>query len=89
MEIKTSYKDWFPRMCEYGFIEGQYFNLLKNERVQTEGNRTVTREIIDHQLSIDMAKQICMIQRTDIGKKCREYFDESISVHSDETVQPL
>ena len=29
-----------------------------------------------HQLSIDMAKEICMLQRTDIGKRCREYFLE-------------
>ena len=25
LEIKTAYKDWFPRMCEYGFIEGEDF----------------------------------------------------------------
>ena len=29
--IKTAYKDWFPRMCEYGFTEGEDFNPLKNE----------------------------------------------------------
>ena len=31
---------------------------------------------IDHQLTIEMAKEICMIQRTEIGKRCREYFLE-------------
>ena len=25
LEVKTAYKDWFPRMCEYGFTEGQDF----------------------------------------------------------------
>ena len=25
LEIKTAYKDWFPRMCEYGFTEGKDF----------------------------------------------------------------
>ena len=29
--IKTAYKDWFPRMCEYGFAEGEDFNTLKND----------------------------------------------------------
>lgn len=23
LEVKTAYKDWFPRMCEYGFTEGE------------------------------------------------------------------
>jgi antA/antB antirepressor domain protein len=32
--IDTRYNDWFPRMCEYGFIEGRDYNLLKNEQVQ-------------------------------------------------------
>ena len=45
LEVKTAYKDWFPRMCEYGFTEGQDFNPLKNEQVQIEGGRAVTRHI--------------------------------------------
>lgn len=36
LEVKTAYKDWFPRMCEYGFTEGEDFNPLKIERVQNE-----------------------------------------------------
>ena len=74
LEIKTAFKDWFPRMAEYGFETGKDFNMLKNERVQMEGNREVRREIVDYQISVDMAKQICMIQRSDKGKRYREYF---------------
>lgn len=69
LEVKTAYKDWFPRMCEYGFTEGVDFNPLKFEQVQIEGNRSVSREIIDHQLTIDMAKELCMLQRSDKGKE--------------------
>ena len=74
LEVKTAYKDWFPRMCEYGFTEGTDFNLLKNEQVQIEGERTVTRHILDAALTIDMAKEICMIQRSEKGKQARQYF---------------
>ena len=74
LEVKTAYKDWFPRMCEYGFTEGEDFNSLKNEQVRTEGKRQVTREITDHQLTISMAKEICMIQRSEKGKQFRQYF---------------
>ena len=73
LEVQTAYKDWFPRMCEYGFEEGKDFNLLKNERVKMEGNRMVTREVNDHQITIAMAKELCMLQRTEKGKQCRQY----------------
>lgn len=74
LEVKTAYKDWFPRMCEYGFTEGHDFNPLKNEQVQIEGGRAVTRHILDAALTIDMAKEICMIQRSEKGKQARQYF---------------
>lgn len=73
LNIGTAFKDWFPRMCEYGFESEKDFNMLKNERVQIEGNREVRREITDYEITVDMAKQICMIQRTPEGKQCRQY----------------
>jgi anti-repressor protein len=73
LHIGTAFKDWFPRMCEYGFVEGTDFNMLKIERVQMEGSREVRREVTDCNISVDMAKQICMIQRTPEGKQCRQY----------------
>lgn len=74
LEVQTAYKDWFPRMCEYGFEEGKDFNLLKNERVKMEGNRMVAREVNDHQITIAMAKELCMLQRSEKGKQFRKYF---------------
>ena len=74
LNIGTAFKDWFPRMCEYGFEKERDFNMLKNERVQIEGKREVRREVTDYNISIDMAKQICMIQRTPEGKQIRQYF---------------
>ena len=67
LQVKTAYKDWFPRMCEYGFVEGRDFSSFLSE---SSGGRPA----VNHQLSIDMAKQLCMIQRTDIGRKFRQYF---------------
>ena len=48
LEVKTAFKDWFPRMCEYGFSENVDFNQLKNEQVRLEGKRQVKREIMDY-----------------------------------------
>lgn len=74
LEVKTAYKDWFPRMCEYGFTEGEDFNPLKNEQVRDEGSRQVTRQITDHAITIPMAKELCMLQRTEKGSFFRKYF---------------
>ena len=71
--IETPFRKWFPRMCEYGFTEGTDFNVDKNVRVQMEGEREVKREIEDFTISIDMAKELCMIQRTPEGKRVRQY----------------
>lgn len=74
LEVETEFRHWFPRMCEYGFAEGTDFNPFKNDRVQEEGNRQVKRAVDDAQLTIDMAKELCMIQRTEKGKEARRYF---------------
>lgn len=75
LEIKTRYTDWFKRMCEYGFTENSDF-VLVTQKCETNNPKNPTTEIINHQLTIDMAKEICMIQRSDIGRKCRQYFIE-------------
>lgn len=72
--VNTEYRHWFPRMCEYGFTEGQDFNPFKNDRVQNEGGRLVTRTVDDAQLTIEMAKEICMLQRNKRGEQAQKYF---------------
>ena len=64
--IGTAYKDWFPRMCEYGFEEGKDFCSKMSE---STGGRPST----DHQLTLSMAKELCMIQRTEQGREVRRY----------------
>ena len=67
LEVKTAFKDWFPRMCEYGFSEGVDFCSFLSES-------TGGRPAQDHQLTIEMAKEICMLQRNEKGKQARQYF---------------
>lgn len=68
LHIKTAFKDWFPRMCEYGFEEGKDFCSKMSETSEKGG-----RPAKDADISVDMAKQICMIQRTPEGKAVRQY----------------
>lgn len=67
LEVKTAFKDWFPRMCEYGFTEGIDFCSFLSES-------TGGRPAQDHQLTIEMAKEICMLQRNEKGRQARQYF---------------
>lgn len=70
LEVETPYTIWFPRMAEYGFAEGEDYvtNLL--DRSDGKAGKPKT----DHALTIDMAKELCMIQRTERGKQARQYF---------------
>jgi anti-repressor protein len=74
LEVGTDFRHWFPRMCEYGFAEGVDFNPVIFDQVQTEGSREVKRTVTDYELTIPMAKELCMIQRCDKGKMARQYF---------------
>lgn len=76
LNIGTQFKDWFPRMCEYGFIENVDFISLNFEQVQMEGTREVKRTMTDYEITVEMAKEIAMLQRSDAGRKVRQYFIE-------------
>ncbi|WP_102981442.1 antA/AntB antirepressor family protein [Chryseobacterium scophthalmum] len=69
LEVKTDFKDWMPRMLEYGFEEGLDFSSFLSE---SKGGRPAK----DYVLTIDTAKEIAMIQRTPKGKEARQYFIE-------------
>ena len=71
LEVKTKYKDWFPRMCEYGFSENKDFVTVAQKRATAQGNETT---YFDHLMKISMAKELSMIQRNEKGKQAREYF---------------
>lgn len=71
LEIKTKFTMWFERMAEYGFSENaDYKTCFPNLGSENHGGQNM----VDYEISIDMAKQICMIQRTDKGKQYRQYF---------------
>lgn len=70
LEVETPYRLWFPRMCEYGFSDGIDYTPYNFVHPQNH------QETTDHQLTIDMAKEIAMLQMTEKGKQARQYFIE-------------
>lgn len=75
LEVQTKYTDWFKRMCEYGFNENVDYRLVAQKR-ETNNPKNPFTTINDHEISIDMAKEISMIQRSEKGKQARQYFIE-------------
>lgn len=70
LNIGTKFATWFPRMTEYGFAEGiDYKTCYPNLGSENHGGQNM----VDYDITVDMAKQICMIQRTPEGKRCRQY----------------
>lgn len=69
LEVKTDFNNWLKRMLDFGFVEGEDFLSILTE---SKGGRPA----MEYYISIDMAKEICMIQRSEIGRKFRQYFIE-------------
>ena len=74
LEIGTQYDKWMERMIAYGFEENIDY-IIQSVNVQSQ-KRLRTYEQLDHIMTLDMAKEISMIQRSEIGKKFRKYFIE-------------
>ena len=76
LEVGTKYTQWFDEMTKYGFVENVDYSTLNELSEKKEGSRFVKRTIINHAMTLDMAKEISMIQRTEKGKQARLYFIE-------------
>ena len=68
LEISERFQSWFNRQLQYGFQENADYTGCK------EFNTLAKQELQDYQISVDMAKQICMIQRSEKGRLYRQYF---------------
>lgn len=70
LEITDRFNRWFESLLKYGFTENEDFTSV---RTFTLVNNGAERELNDYAISLDMAKQICMLQRSEQGKRYRQY----------------
>lgn len=69
LNIAGRFSRWFEQMSEYGFEENVDFTSVQNCTVVNNG---ATRELQDYQITLDMAKEIAMLQRNEKGKQIRK-----------------
>lgn len=69
LNIAGRFSRWFEQMSEYGFEENVDFTSVQNCTVVNNG---ATRELQDYRITLDMAKEIAMLQRNEKGKQIRK-----------------
>ncbi len=85
LESKQDFSDWIKkRISDYGFAENEDFVLLHNFMEQK--NRRGGHNRKDYAISLDMAKELSMVERNEKGRQARKYF---ISVDKFRLLQKL
>lgn len=70
LQVQTAFKDWIARrISEYGFLEGVDFCSILSES-------TGGRPAKEYAITLDMAKELSMVERNEQGKQARRYFIE-------------
>ena len=73
---KRQFTNWIKQRIEqYQFIENQDF-LTFNKFVK-RGNINLGTQLTEYYLTLDMAKELCMVENNEIGRKIRKYFIET------------
>lgn len=70
LEINKRFSAWFESNSQ-GFVENEDFTSVLTGTVVNNGAQ---RELQDYKMSVDMAKHICLMSRTEKGKQIRQYF---------------
>lgn len=69
--VKSRFNDWIAnRIFDFGFVENQDYSIFTKNLAKPNRGRPTTEYI----LSLDMAKELSMVERTPKGKEARLYF---------------
>ena len=71
LQIKSNFRDWIRnRISDFGFIENQDFVCIAKNLAKPQGGRPS----VEYFISINMAKELCMVERNELGRKWRAHF---------------
>lgn len=93
LQIETPFTQWFDRMLAYGYEEGVDYRKTKSFSQKSEKSSTTQFPIVstgrkthDYTLTMGMAKELCMLQRNEMGRKARKYFIEVEKAYKDKLI---
>ena len=77
LEVKSRFADWIKnRINKYSFEENEDYTIISEPSKNLEGSRLVNREQTDYIITLDMAKELCMVENNELGRQFRKYFIE-------------
>jgi phage anti-repressor protein/ribosomal protein L7/L12 len=87
LQVKSRFNDWINnRIKKYGFVENEDFKAVTKNLVTAQGN---TSTFFDYIVSIDMAKELAMVENSEIGRKIRRYFIEVEKKFREQSQKPF
>lgn len=78
LEVGKVFGAWIvDRIAQYGFMQGQDFEVFEGLSVpESESAKARPQKTKEYAISIDMAKELSMVERNAKGKQARAYFLE-------------
>ena len=84
LKVKTSFNDWIDRrISQYKFLESIDFTSFTQKRVKPTGGRPP----VEYTITLDMAKELSMIENNEEGRKARRYFIECEKIAKEKNEQ--
>ncbi|MGY6089224.1 antA/AntB antirepressor family protein [Avibacterium paragallinarum] len=69
LEVKNHFKDWIKdRISDYGFVQNEDYIIVTQ--------RTNGRPRKEYHITLDMGKELAMVERNEKGRQVRKYFIE-------------
>ncbi len=73
LKVTSRFNDWIiNRIKEYGFLENKAFVSFTKNLVKPKSGRPST----EYHITLDMAKELSMVERNEKGRQARRYFIE-------------
>tara|TARA_B100000700_G_C15063644_1_gene867858 strand:- start:25179 stop:25775 length:597 start_codon:yes stop_codon:yes gene_type:complete len=78
LEVRRDFTNWVKaRIEKYGFIEGEDYSIVQNlTSPDLASSKSRQRVLTDYYITLDMAKELAMVENNEVGRKVRKYFIE-------------
>lgn len=78
LQVGRDFTTWIKvRIEKYGFVEGEDYQVVENLSSPKRGSSNSRQRLMtDYYITLDMAKELAMVENNEVGRKVRRYFIE-------------